>query len=337
MSRPQSLTVQAIVRTLPVMPLARDLSDLPRARPEQPGEGWGPDPEPRFGRLLVERWYEEEQTERPPAVEGARFRHSMAGACSRAIAYAALNVDRSDPPDLPGAFILRQGKALHEAWQEALRVAHPDAEIELTVANGDRAGHVDAVVRIPESKGADAFDEGRPGFEPKVIAIEAKSVDGYSYKLAVGERGPAQGPKYQAVVQAALNAREVDADEAVVVYLARGAISVRAAAGKRHIDALRRVTAEWTLTREQYEPIADQEIERITGILGLLDEGYLPRRKIPDPDMHPAAVIVNPHKGVWETASGLVGSTWHCGYCRWQSLCVTTPADRVSIYEVELG
>lgn len=305
------------------MPLERDLSDLPTDAPESNGEGWTPDAEPRFGRLLIDAWHAEDVERDAHFRDGqtARFFHSNAGSCSRAIAYSALGVPQSNLPTAADHFVMRLGRMTHEDWQ-AFFLAYFDqlGAVEVRVVEGDRAGTIDAVL----------FDkDGRA-----LVALEVKTVDGYSYKLAVGEqRGPALGPKFDHIIQAALGARALNAGEAVILYFARGAVS-KGQAKRSKIDDYRRVMAEWTLTRAQYEPIADQEIERITAILGLVDAGVLPARKIPDPELPLTAVITDPTRGVWMAHDGDrlldTGSYWGCEYCRWLDTCAQTEPGRTS-------
>jgi hypothetical protein len=281
----------------------------------------------------VEAWHAEADDDLPNAVEGARFRHSDAGACSRAIALSALGVPASNPMDPPGHFITRQGSWLHEEFQKALVAKYgAAARIEVKCGKDDQGGHADAEVYLPEPDEVDA----------KIVAIEYKSVDGYAYKLAVGERSAPQGPKYDHVIQGALNGRALNADEVVITYGARGAISIQAAS-RRKIPEMMRVTAEWTLSREEYEPYADKEIERINAILRLVDDGVLAACKIPDPELPAAALITDPRKGTWAAtnAEGLVtnaGTTWHCTYCRHQDTCASIgSAHRTSaevLYEI---
>lgn len=310
------------------MALARDLSHLP-APAKTRDEGCPPDPQPRFAHLLAEAWAEQdgEEGDRPRARKDARFRHSDAGGCSRAIAYAALGVPASNPMDLAGTFTVRLGTLVHDAWQRVLEDRYPGAEVEAKVGSGERAGHIDAVVTIPKVGTGGAFIE-------KVVAIEGKTVGGFAYKLAVGERGAPQGPKHAHIVQAALNASEVNADEAVVVYWSKDSISVQAAARKR-IGELARFCAEWTFPRERYEPIAENERRRVDSILALLDEGTLPGRRYPDPELPVRHVIVDPKSGRWEQRDDDqivdTGTWWACGYCRWQDTCAQTPAGRAPV------
>lgn len=320
------------------MPVRRDLSGLPRPTSPHGGAHWAPDAEPRFGRVLADLWFAESEAAGPRerAHADARFRHSDAGGCSRALAYAALDIEPTNPMDLPGVFIARMGEEIHKAWQEALQLKYPMAQVEVQVHDGERAGHVDAVVRLPSSASP---------MDATTIAIEGKSVGGFAFKQAVGcppAAREAYGPRWSAVVQAALNAARVDADEAVVIYWSREAISVQMARD-RGFEEVQRVIAEWTMPREVYEPIAVLEQDRVDKILALLDEGTLPARKIPPPlppSMEPPLpvghLIVDPIKGQWVARDdkGLMydtGTTWQCQYCHHQSLCALTPAERCSV------
>lgn len=315
------------------MALARDLSDLPRPAAPQ-ADGWAPDAEPRFAQVLVEKWARRNEQAGPKARASAtaRFRHSDAAGCARKLAFAALDLPPSDPMDLTGVWNTSLGTEIHELWQSAVAELWPDAELEpkVTTIDGQGAGHIDAVVTV----------DGRR------VAIELKTIGGFGFKNAVGaaRKGtPAEGPKHEHVVQAALNGLAVDADEVVVVYLAKECLSVTAA-DRFGVDELGRFLAEWSIDRDTYEPIAQAEVTRVQGILGLLDDGTLPARKIPSPEVPSGAEIVDPSTGRWELRDRdgqLVdtGSYWACnGYCSHASRCATTPSGRCSTEVlVEIG
>lgn len=324
------------------MGLMDDLRGLSRPSPA----GWKPDAEPRFGQLLVDRWHTDTRSEfLPPAHPDARFRHSDAGACSRVLAYKALGIPRSNPVDASGDFIMRWGIIAHEQWQEVLQERFPGAEVEVKVTdNGETAGHIDAVVSIPRDPEAPigsrlwAPEAGHPDY---VVSIEAKTVGGFAFKNAIGippASHTPRGPSYSHVLQAALNAKASHADEAVILYWSREAISVNMAAGRKLGD-YGRVLAEWTLSRDEYEQIVAPEIVRIYGILDLVDAGTLPARKIPDPELPARHIVIDPAKGEWSSVNdqGTIddaGVTWHCAYCGWRDICVQTPAHRAEIAEV---
>ncbi len=295
------------------MPLARDLSDLPRdSGSEGDDTGWPPDATPRFGPILVERWHAK-NVYVPRARPEARFRHSHAGACARAIAYAALDLPPSDPMDKIGSYITRLGTIMHEALQEAIQERYPGALIEAEIGQGDRAGHID--VKLGPT------------------TIEAKSVDGYAFKLAVGDRNPPLGPRHGHVLQASLNGYDAGSEEVVLLYLARGVIAQRRASDR---DRYERAVAEWTLPRDKFVPLAETEIARIEGILALLDQGILAARKIPDPELPGGHLVTRPKTGEWRVvdAEGQLrgaGHCWQCNYCAWQQVCSSTDSGRQSV------
>ena len=312
------------------MPIARDLSDLP---PADNRDGLTPDPTPRFISVLADRWAEESDDDKATAL-GTRFRHSDAGKCSRAIAYTAAGIPKSDPMDITGVWNTSLGSLIHEQWQEALAARFPDAEVEVKCATvgADGSGHIDAV--IYDANG------GLPGGKTsRVIAYELKTVGGFGFKAAVGAQRkgtPAEGPRTSHILQAALNGAAVDADEVIVGYLAKECISLNVAKRFGIGDDVGRFAAEWTLTREQYEPLARLEAERVAGILGLVDDGLLAARKTPE--MPAGAEITDPATGDWVRTDGEMieetGNTWECGYCSYQTLCATTDAGRIPIESV---
>ena len=309
------------------MAIKRDLSDLPPA-------GLAPDDTPRFISVLVDEWADARDDDKPTA-NGTPFRHSDAGKCARAISYTAAGIPRSDPMDITGVWNMSLGTLIHEQWQEALQRRWPDAEVEVTcvMVGADGSGHIDAVIRdYPSPLRSDA---------PWVIAYELKTVGGFGFKAAVGaaRKGtPAEGPKAAHLLQAAINGRAVDADEVIVGYLAKECISANVARRFGITDDVGRFAAEWTLTREQYEPLADLEAERVAGILDLVDAGKLAARK--SPEMPPGAEVTDPETGAYEVRlrdedSEVIvtdtGSTWECDYCAHQSLCIETSAGRAPV------
>lgn len=313
------------------MALKNDLSDLPKAGRDSGGVA--PDPEPRFVHLLAERWAADNAERDATYKRRTRFHLSEAGNCARRLAYSALDLPASDPMDLTGVHNTRLGTLLHEAWQAVLPDVFPGVEIEPrhVILDGEGSGYSDAVIR-----------------GDRTVALEFKSLGGFAFKMAVGERGNPDGPKFEHIVQGALNAKAADADELVIAYLSKEAISVNAAARKR-ISELGRFCAEWTFTRDEYMPVAEAEEARVRGILDLLDEGTLPARKIPSPEVPPGAVIVDAKQGRWEVATYDdgdrlaerrvldTGTWWGCGYCKYQTLCIGTPAERAPVDVVIRG
>jgi hypothetical protein len=308
-----------------------DLGHLPKAKRV---EGEPPDEHPRWGSILIDWIHDRAEKNKPNAVEGARFRHSDAGICARALAYAALGVESSNPPEPDGYYIFWLGDVIHEAFQAAVKEKFGDAaEVEVKVGEpgSTMGGHIDVVVKLETGN-----------TKPYVVSIEVKSQGGFGFKLASAQfQGPPEGPKLTHKRQSFLNAKAIDADEAVVLYFAKDPNNWV----KEGMDPLLRVVAEWTYTREQYEPEADEEIARIQGILSLLDdEKMLPARKVPELGAQ-NHLILDPTKGEW--ANIVDGHPvfpdkykpyWGCGYCRYQDTCAQTGAEREPVdVLVQLG
>jgi hypothetical protein len=308
------------------MALKADHSELPRA--DTTKEGCPPDEHPRFLAVLADHLQTKRDDDGPKATaNGSRFRHSDAGKCARALSYTFAGIADSDPPDSSGLMNFAFGQFGHDLFQAAL-VEHygPDAEIEPTcyVEGFDGSGHIDAIIRV----------DGR------TICYELKTLGGFGYKMAVGERGAAGGPKFEHIIQGALNATAADADEMVIGYLSKESISVQAAQ-RKHISELGRFMAEWTFLPEQFEAVAAAERARVGGILNLVDEGTLAARKIPSPELPAGAEITDPGKGMWQVVKdGKVldaGSYWACGYCNHRTLCATTQPGRIPLSDVMVG
>lgn len=305
------------------MAILRDLTDLP------PASGLTPDDDPRFIQCLVERWADETDDDKPTAM-GTPFRHSDAGKCARALSFAAARIPRSDPMDITGVWNVTLGSLLHEHWQGALQERWPDAEVEVKVRTdgADGSGHIDAVIRDGD----------------RTIAYELKTIGGFGYKAAVGamRKGtPAEGPKAEHILQAALSGVAIGADEIVIGYLAKECISANVAKRFGITNDLTRFCCEWTITREVFEPLARAEAERVAGVLALVDGGQLAARKIPG--LPPGAIVTDPASGNWEQwlvdddgerVLGESGSFWGCDYCSCQTLCATTEAGRIPIETV---
>lgn len=304
------------------MAVARDLSDLPTAAATKE-QGEPPDPAPTFLAPYFEHLRERNAAagERAHAIADTRFRHSMAGDCARAIAYHALGVPTSNPMDLAGIVVTSNGTTKHDEIQDVLgNVPGFEAERPVQVDGLDGSGSEDGLLVVDGVR----------------VSWEHKNVGGFAFKMAVGERGAAQGPKHAHKVQGALNALADNADRLVITYMTWEAISVQIAQRKGFTEE-GRVAAQWTYERDEFEPWALAEVARVSGILELLDNGELPARK--HPELVKGAVITDPSSGQWrvhDDEGGIVdtGSWWACGYCRWQDVCVSTAAGRQPVDEV---
>lgn len=320
--------------------IRRDRSDLPTA-PTGDG-GRVPDTDPWVGRAIgqayLARHYEAEKAH---AIEGTRFRASMAGSCTRALAYYFAKVAESDPTGPADAWRMQLGTLIHEELQAVFLDAIPGAEIEVKVpiVDGEGSMHIDIVVRQPleqrwavgDPEHAAAMKQGQAEW---VTAIEVKSINGFGYKMtATSYQGPPKGPKGNHLGQAALGAKAVDADEMIVAYLSMENVGPNLI---RYCDdpEFGRFTAQWTYSREEYMAIAEREERRVRYVLGMVpleDEAAMAEKAklVPayvDTDDGVAVQIMPPASGqtVAPAEGGKlmpVGQTWHCGYCRWRARC----------------
>lgn len=325
------------------MALKVDHSNLSR------GEGLTPDEAPRFIGVLADAWREaNEERSATHVSSGHAFRHSDAGKCARALSYKAAGIPQSDPMDLTGVWNVTLGQMLHDHWQEQLVRMWDFGEVDQAVMfGGNQVARIDVTVEQEcATEGVDSV-----GFIDAVlvvtfvddttwtIAYELKSIGGFGYKAAVGKarRGsPAEGPKSEHILQGALNALAIDADELVIGYLSKECISANVGRG---MDEMARFCCEWTFTREQFEPLARKEAERVGGILDLVKDGQLAARKMLE--LPPGAEITDPATGAWQqsAADGSIldaGTVWNCGYCSWKSLCTGTDSGRIPVEQAVL-
>lgn len=298
------------------MALKADLRSLPTNEPTTTHPSL-------FGDIIADylEHVRDEQEELPLAGENARIRHSWAGICARRLGYHVRGDEPSDPPDAESIWSFEMGHRAHELIQNALQWRFGDAcqvEVKVTDLPGERACHIDAVLR---------FDKPTPfvvdgvTYPCKVVAFELKSTGGYGWSQQV----KAEGPKIEAYLQGCLNAAAVDADLMVLGYVTldrqtRTAKSVYGAE-KGRMDA---VYAEWCYPKVAYMPDAEHEADRMRKVLEFVDSGVLPPRSIPA--LPKGARVVDPSSGRWEQRTDgqitQAGSDWRCGFCPMQARCV---------------
>lgn len=296
------------------------MKDLSHLKEAASSGGWLPDAQPRYAPQLAQAWADQlGDQDKAMATAEARMRHSWADMCARRLGYEVRGDAVTQPLTVADYWRFGTGTTIHEKWQDVMMKTFPHAEVEVTcqIDSIPSAGHIDLVLR--EYVMRPELDEPRS----HVTAMELKTINGYGFKMAVGARGEAEGPRGSAITQAALNGYAIDADEIVIVYLSLENLSPRelTKVGK---EEWQRFSAEWSMTKEEYWPIAEKEIRRFSKILEVVDEGALPPRAIPDLPF--GARVVAPTKGTWnqfDDGGAVVGAgtTWHCGYCPFQSRC----------------
>jgi hypothetical protein len=283
----------------------KDLSHLPRA---QEVEGLAPDADTTFVTVLVD-----ELAKQPPKPKAADTlsRHSSAASCLKRVALLRDGVE-PEPFDLASLHMARIGTLMHEDWQGAVQRRWPDAELEPPSTLGDlTSGSSDTLLR------------GYLPGEDRVIELKSTAITSYEY--LIGLKGPATGPKTTHMVQLALNVVGHDAGSGVLVYFGRSAVSAGKAESKGLSEALR-IGAQWTFTREQLQPLADEWLAQLEWVRDH------PTDEVPRfvPHEMPKGARLNPETGAWtqEVNGDIVdtGSYWSKGagclhYCSVSEAC----------------
>lgn len=293
-------------------PIRADHVDLPTAAPAEAGDGRAPDLEPRFGPAIIGHWWANyEGGTREHAVEGTRFRASMAGYCSRSLAYYFAQAEETNPPDTADVWRMFLGQMVH---------AILDPIIE-ELFGGETEKKVDL---RPDVDGSATVDVWLP---EQAILIEIKTAGGYAYKLsATNFKGAPQGPKRGHAIQAAVAADALGAEEMVLLYFAMEP------SDRRYVDTdEQRVTAEWTFTKDEIAALAATERARVSKIIEITDaQGPTAvRRMVADDDGRlwlvdkPTATSSSPTVRL-DADGNIVDSstTWQCGFCRYRDRCL---------------
>lgn len=285
------------------MPIAKTHTELSTGLP--------PDDEPRYADIIVGALQRDEAGR--DKAENTLLRNSWAGMCARAIGYLSKDIQPTEPHTAADYWRFNIGQYVHDVVQKALTEALPNAQIEVKVDMRttdkplDSSGHIDIVVSAPDH----------------VTAIELKSIGGFGYKKSIGARGDADGPRHSAIMQGALNAYALDADEMVIIYVATENLSPREIQKLGRGD-IGRFYSEWTFRRNDYVPIAEKEIRRLGKIAEMVNADVLPPRSMPS--IPPKARIIDPEAGRWdlEVDGNIVdsGSAWECGYCPFRTECI---------------
>lgn len=229
-------------------------------------------------------------------------RYSAACACSRQLAYSALGVEPDETMDYAGQIVMDLGTTEHEKLQAAIERRFPGAQFEVPSRHGDlTSGHCDAYL-------------------PPYL-LEIKTVGAYAFDKAIGLNRKArklenpEGPKLSHIVQAGLNAAALGCSVVVIGYLSKEAVSAPLAeqCGMRPID---RILAEWAIPEENWRPLVEAELQRITDAASLVENGYLPERI--EPDDRGVVRTLNPEATSYRDA----GYWWRCnGYCGYRYRC----------------
>lgn len=273
----------------------------------------------------IQRRYDANQPK--PHAFPTPFRHSDGGDCSRMLAMKAAGIEESDPFDPASVWATWLGEVIHGEWQAACEAQGLDCEAEYKVKDKEEvaSGSLDLYDVIAKSPN-----------EKLSVTVEAKSVNGTKFRNAIGVmkrsyhsyRTTPKGPSSGHVIQLALNTCAADSVYGVLFYLSTEALSkqVHAAINQKYkadpMTERDRFVAEWWFTREELQPIADQEIARLKAIKEVADMGLLP----------PAVAI-----GDGFTVEHLDPTSeegWRCIYCTRRSVCLQYPP---GVTPIEIG
>lgn len=275
-----------------------------------------PDEEGFLYPLIMKDMEEAREAEGPrPTAAPSLFRGSDAMRCARDIGFRILETPEivPVPPETLMAFDV--GQRFHEriqqvaknqmgAWEEVICDLRPEWEMS---THADLVYTVDDDLRVTGT-----FDQN--GIK---VVVEIKSISGYGFLLATGQRkapsgGYEIGPKPDHITQAAFSAMGQDVDAKFIHMI--------------YVDKDKGGIAEWMLPMDlpltkRYEhltprQLAEADLTRMAGIgQRLFVDDALPARHIPG-----VGRVENPPD------ADSKDQPWNCRYCRYQPLCKQLPA-----------
>lgn len=301
------------------MAIKRDNSSLPTNRAV---DGNPPVLAPLVVPVLAERWFAkyqaEGQTEKAKALPARSFRASWAAKrCDRSLQYALNNVPASEPLTLADYWRFGLGTMVHEYLQETFVDLFPNTKCEVPVdlmtIGLDGSATVDMITYNPDGS--------------VQYVVEIKTINGFGFKKsATAFKGPAEGPRWSAVVQGALAATALDAEGLIIAYLSLENLSPSIALSYGNGTTVGQFAAEWHYTNEEFAPIAAAEVERINRVMLMNGANVTVPRAIHDPEVTPGATVTDSSKGTWMVRNGdaIIGTgrTWMCDYCDHRSQCI---------------
>ena len=274
--------------------------------------------------LLAQSWADKPSK---PTAMGTPLRYSGALGCQRQMAYTAFGAPKSDPMDLADAWAPGIGTTLHAAAQEVIGAQYPEALFEVRSRFGDFiSGDADALIptkAIYERTGV-SLGGTHALWEFKTMGEwQFDKQMGYSRK-ALKTNYRAEGPKTEAITQAGINALGIEQmnvfpDEPIRIEtllmgsVCTATVSVQKAEGMG-LEGFDRFGHEFRITRDEWEPLALNELSRMKAIAELVKKGTLPDR-LACGDAG-GEVYLNPR-----------GSDWNCHYCEFKALCIRDGED----------
>lgn len=270
--------------------------------------------QPAVTHLLAEEWYERSSIPKPTAL-GTPLRYSSAYACGRQMGYAALDAEPSNPMDEAGAWATGLGTLIHEQLQQAILRRYPGAMFEVASMVGGVSGSCDALI--------DVNDIGTH-FGGTHVLYELKTMGTYGFDKQVGwnrmrsQLTGGEGPSKKAIVQAGMNVLGMEKYEDLhrgplkIETVIMGTVGFEALSKNKSesmgVDGYNRFLAEWAIPRDEWEPLALDELERMASLEEAISGGFIPARIGRDDDGE--RIELNPR-----------GGKWQCDYCQYRALC----------------
>lgn len=270
--------------------------------------------EPILTGLLGDAWAA--KPDKPTAL-GTPLRYSSAHGCSRQMAYYALGAKKTEDVDGGDVWAAGIGTLIHEAMQAEIGKVYITAQFELSSKLGNYlSGSTDALVESREIKERTGDDLGGTH-----VLWELKSMGEWAFDNQMGYNRKSMkvynnghGPKRGAVAQAGMNALGIEASDPAIRIetVLMGSVCVTtlsvSKAKQMEVEGFDRYGAEFTIPRNEWEPLALAELGRMELIGLTLEHQTLPDRIAWDE----SELYLNPR-----------GKDWQCDYCPFRSLCVS--------------
>jgi hypothetical protein len=225
--------------------------------------------------------------------------------------------------DEAGAWVTGLGTLVHEAIQDAISRRYPSAQFEVSSAQGDISGSCDALI---------STDDLGSHYKGTHVLWELKTMGTYNFDKQVGWNrmrsaiGTPEGPSAKAVAQAGMNALGIESENEGmrIETIIMGSVTFEALsvnkARNMDVDGVNRFLAEFEVPREEWEPLAQEELARMKSIEYTLSIGYLPNR-----------LAVNDNNKMIELKPG--NGFWQCDYCSYLSYCIQDGAEPITAME----
>ena len=257
----------------------------------------------------------------PHAVEGTRWRASMAGNCLKQIAFYMTGTPRTNDLTAPDYYRMQLGTDMHTRIETALAERNPTWEFEKKIDLRP--------IGIDGSGTSDIWDP-----DTRTV-IEIKTINGFGFKKLAAWNN-ATGPRTSHILQAGLYGTALGAERIVLMYLNQELISPGEASKNGLADVERFITT-FEIPMADIVDMLNQEMARLQFVQQTLDDPDGGLNAVPryEPEMPVGARITDPMpssgKAVWVKTDGSLvtqtGNTWRCDYCAWQAACALSTVE----------